>query len=61
MDDTRYNQLDKDPESLKTMFMGHQRWLAKDDPWRKRKELFEGEVELRRAPCKRSSKKSATC
>ena len=45
MDDTTYRQLDRDPRSSKTMFMGHRRWLRDDDPWRKRKDLFDGETE----------------
>jgi hypothetical protein len=54
MDDTTYKKLEKDPRSLKIVFMGHRRWLDKDDPWRKHKELFDGEVELQRAPHTRS-------
>jgi hypothetical protein len=50
MDDTTYHQLQKDPDSLKTMFLGHRRWLRKDDPWRKRKDLFNGKLELRDDP-----------
>ena len=42
MDDTTYRQLDRDPGSSKTVFMGHRRWLRDDDddPWRKRKDLL---------------------
>ena len=43
MDDTTYRQLDRDLGSLKTVFIGHRRWLRDDDPWRKRKDLFDGE------------------
>ena len=34
--------------------MGHRRWLRDDDPWRKRKDLFDGETEPRKRPCTRS-------
>ena len=54
MDNTTYRQLDRDPGSSKTVFMGHRRWLRDDDPWRKRKDLFDGETEPRRAPRTRS-------
>jgi hypothetical protein len=57
MDDTTYKQLEKDPTSSKIVFMGHQRWLGKDDPWGKRKKLFDGEVKIRRAPRTRSGAK----
>ena len=36
------------------MYMGHHRWLEKDDPWRKRGDLFNGLAEHRGPPCKRS-------
>ena len=53
MDDTKSLQL---PilGSSKTMYMGHRRWLEPDDPWRKRGDLFNGEVEKRGPPRKRS-------
>jgi hypothetical protein len=54
MDDTMYHQLQKDPCSSKTVFIGHRRWLRKDDPWRRRKDLFNGKVELRGEPSLRS-------
>ena len=54
MDDTTYRQLDRDPESSKIVFMGHRRWLRDDDPWRKCKDLFDGETEPRKRPCTRS-------
>ena len=54
MDDTTYRQLDRDPGSSKTVFMGHRRWLRDDDPWRKRKDLFDGETEPRGRPRTRS-------
>ena len=54
MDDTTYLQLPKEPRSSKTVYMGHRRWLEKDDPWRRRGELFNGENEARRPPRKRS-------
>ena len=34
--------------------MGHRRWLKKDDPWRKRGDLFNGKAEHRGPPRKRS-------
>ena len=54
MDDTMYLQLPKEPGSSKTVYMGHRRWLEKDDPWRRRGELFNGENEARGPPRKRS-------
>ena len=54
MDDTTYHQLDRDPGSLKTVFMGHRRLLRDDDPCRKHKNLFDGGTELRRRPHTRS-------
>jgi hypothetical protein len=56
MNYTTYKQLEKDPGSLKTVFMGHRRWLGQDDPWRKCKELFNRQVKIRRAPRTRSGK-----
>ncbi|KAK1661237.1 hypothetical protein QYE76_049396 [Lolium multiflorum] len=53
MDDTTYRQLDRDPGSS-TVFMGHRRWLRDEDPWRKRKDLFDGQDEPRRRPRTRS-------
>ena len=49
-----YRQLDRDPGSSKTVFVGHRRWLRDNDPWRKRKDLFDGEIEPRRRPRTRS-------
>ena len=54
MDDTMYRQLDRYPESSKTVFMGHRRWLRDDDSWRKCKDLFDGGTEPQRRPCMRS-------
>jgi hypothetical protein len=54
MDDTTYHQLQKDPCSSKTVFIGHRRWLRKDDPWRRHKDLVNGKVELRGEPSLRS-------
>ena len=54
MDDTTYLQLDKDPGSSKTVYIGHRRWLPKNDVWRRRGDLFNGENELRDPPLKRS-------
>ena len=36
MDDTTSLQLSKDGGSSKIVYLGHRRWLEKDDPWRKR-------------------------
>jgi hypothetical protein len=46
MDDTTYHKLEKDLGSSKTVFIGHRRWLRKDDMWRKHKDLLNGKVEL---------------
>ena len=54
MDDTMYRQLDRDSASSKTVFMGHRRWLRDDYPWRKHKDLFDGETEPLRPQCTRS-------
>src|SRR4051812_46084917 len=53
MDDTTSLQLPK-LGSSKTVYMGHRRWLEPDDLWRKRGYLFNGEVEKRGPPHKRS-------
>src|SRR3954468_16444343 len=53
MDDPTFMQLKKDPGSSKTVYTGHRRWLHKDDPWRRRGDLFNGEDELRGPPGKR--------
>ena len=44
MDDTMSQQLTstKDGRSGKIVYMGHRRWLEKDDPWRKCGDLFNG-------------------
>ena len=59
MDDTMSQQLTstKDGGSGKIMYMGHRRWLEKDDPWRKRGDLLNGLAELRGPPRKRSGTK----
>ena len=54
MDDTTSQQLSKDGGSSKIVYMGHRRWLEKDDPWRKRGDLFNGKAEHRGPPRKRS-------
>ena len=54
MDDTTSMQLSKDGGSSKIMYMGHQRWLEQDDPWRNRGDLFNGHAEHRGPPRKRS-------
>ena len=53
MDDTTSRQLPK-LGSSKTVYMGHRRWLEPDDPWRMCGYLFNGEVEKRGPPRKRS-------
>src|SRR4051812_48156882 len=53
MDEPTFMQLKKDLGSSKTVYTGHQRWLHKDDPWRRRGDLFNGEDELRGPPRKR--------
>jgi hypothetical protein len=47
-------QLGKDPRSLKTVYMRHRMWLPKNDPWRRRGDLFNGKDELEGPPPKRS-------
>jgi hypothetical protein len=47
-------QLGKDPRSSKTVYMRHQMWLPKNDPWRRRGDLFNGKDELEGPPPKRS-------
>ena len=56
MDDTTSQQLTstKDGGSGKIVYMGHRRWLEKDDPWRKHGDLFNGLAEHRGPPRKRS-------
>ncbi|KAK1619574.1 hypothetical protein QYE76_025091 [Lolium multiflorum] len=54
MDKTPHLQLPKVPGSSKTVFQGTRMWLRFDHPWRKRKDLFNGEEELGRAPRPRS-------
>ncbi|KAK1693309.1 hypothetical protein QYE76_010006 [Lolium multiflorum] len=54
MDKTPHLQLPKPPGSCKTVFQGTRMWLRFDHPWRKRKDLFNGEEELGRAPRPRS-------
>jgi len=54
MDDTTSQQLTKDGGSAKIVYMGHRRWLEKNDPWRNRGDLFNGETEHRGPPRKRS-------
>jgi hypothetical protein len=39
------------------VFIGHRRWLRKDDSWRRHKDLFNGKVELRGEPSLRSGDK----
>ena len=58
MDETTYKQLEKDPGSSKTVYMGHRRWLCnKNDPWRRRGDLFNGKDGLRGPPPTRSGAK----
>jgi hypothetical protein len=54
MDDKTSLQLPKEDGSSKTVNTGHRRWLEKDDPWRNRGDLFNGKVEHRGPPHKRS-------
>ncbi|KAK1680025.1 hypothetical protein QYE76_040873 [Lolium multiflorum] len=54
MDKTPHLQLPKPPGSCKTVFQGTRMWLRFDHPWRKRKDLFNGEEELGRSPRPRS-------
>ena len=54
MDDTTSHQLSEDGGSSKIVYMGHRRWLEKDDPWRKPGDLFNGKAEHRGPPRKRS-------
>ena len=49
MDNTAFLQLPKDG-SCKTVYMGHRRWLKKDDEWRSPKDLFDGTEEHRVKP-----------
>jgi hypothetical protein len=58
MDQTTYEKLGRDHRSLKTVYMGHQRWLDKNDLWRKRVYFFDRKYEPRGKPPKRSTKKS---
>ena len=53
MDDTSFLQLSK-KGSCKTVFMGHRRWLDKDDEWRSRGDVFDNTDEARGPPRKRS-------
>jgi hypothetical protein len=54
MELTPFLQLGKDPGSLKTVYMRHRMWLPKNDPWRRRGDLFNGKDELEGPPPKRS-------
>jgi len=54
MDLTGFKQLERNPGSSKTVYMGHRRWLKKNDPWRKRGDLFDGTEEKRPEPSQRS-------
>jgi hypothetical protein len=56
MDDTMSQKLTltKEGGSGKIMYMGHRRWLEKDDPWRNHGDLFNGEAEHRGPPRKRN-------
>ena len=44
----------KEPGSCKTVYMRHRRWLCKNDPWRKRGDLFNGKDEPEGPPPQRS-------
>ena len=56
MDDPTFHQLQKDPGSSKTVYIGHRRWLHIKDSWRRRGDLFNGEQELWGPPRKRCGK-----
>ena len=53
MENTPFVQLGKDG-SCKTVYMRHRMWLPPNDPWRKRRDLFNGKDELEGPPPKRS-------
>ena len=53
-DNTTYRQLQKDPGSGKTVFLGARRWLPKNHAWRKLGHLFDGTIELRGIPHQKS-------
>ena len=53
MDVPTFHQLQKDPRSSKTVYIGHRRWLHIKDSWRRRGDLFNVEEELRGPPRKR--------
>ena len=59
MDDMMSQQLTsrKYGWSGKTVYMGHRRWLEKDDPWRNRGDLFKGAAEDRGPARKQSGAK----
>jgi hypothetical protein len=42
--------------SSKVMYMGHQRWLQEEDPWRQDTKLFDNTVEIRPPPCNQGGK-----
>jgi hypothetical protein len=57
LDKTTWLHHKKFPGSSKTVYMGHRRWLAnKNDPSRRRGELFDGEDELQGPPRRRRKK-----
>jgi hypothetical protein len=58
MDQTTYEKLGRDHRSLKTVYMGHQRWLHKNNPWRKHGYVFNGKYELRGVAPRRSGEKN---
>ena len=49
MDQTTFLQLPKEG-SRKPVYPRHRRWLAEDDEWRSRKDLFDGKEEHRLKP-----------
>ncbi|KAK1660710.1 hypothetical protein QYE76_048869 [Lolium multiflorum] len=60
MEKTPFLQLGKDPGSSKTVYMRHRMWLPKNDPWRKRGDLFNGKDEVEGPPPRRSSEEIDT-
>ena len=60
MEKTPFLQLGKDPGSSKTVYMRHRMWLPKNDPWRKRGDLFNGKDEVEGPPPRRSGEEIDT-
>ena len=60
MDGMKHLQLEIDPGSSKTVYVGHRRWLDENDSWRRCGDLFNGENELRGPPPKRNGEEIKT-